>query len=90
MPDPPNEPATAVAMPSPTSARPMVSSSDRSVMAATALTWPTFSATRTSTTGSMSRAPRSVNDGAVKSGSPTHEAPRTEAQSTSPRTPASA
>ena len=77
VPDPPPSPATTVASPSPTYARPIVSSSGRSVIDATALTCPVFSATSTSTTGSTSTTACSVNRGAVNSGSPTQSASRT-------------
>lgn len=74
VPDPPPEPASTVATPSPKNARPISRSRSRPVTAATALTCPAFSATSTTTTGATSTAARQVKVGACRSGSPTHAA----------------
>ena len=76
-PVPPPAPATIVAMPSPRNARPRYASRFRPVIAATALTWPRFSATRTMATGAISSIACASQTGAVNFGRPNHGAART-------------
>ena len=89
VPDPPPEPATMVATPSASSARPVRSFRAGSVICATPRMCPTFSATSTSTTGmnagSTVQAPRS---GPCSVGSPTQAASSTAVRSKSPNAPA--
>jgi hypothetical protein len=72
--EPPTEVATTVPTPSATTARPMTGSRSRLVISATALTWPTFSATSAMTAGCTSRLKFSEKLGAVKSGRPNQSA----------------
>ena len=73
-PVPPPDALTMVATPSPRKARPRYLSRLRPVMAATALTWPRFSATRMTATGAIRLMALPLKVGAVKLGSPTQAA----------------
>ena len=90
VPDPPPSPARVVAMPSASSARPVSGSRSLPVIAATDFTWPTFSATRTNTTGTNSPSTARLKVGVVNVGSPNQPAARTAVKSTSPRSTATA
>src|SRR5258707_703921 len=80
-PVPPPAPATMVARPSPKNARPRYGSRLRPVIAATALTWPRFSATSTIATGAISVTARASQTGAVSIGHPIHGARATAVKS---------
>ena len=72
VPEPPPAPASVVATPSAIRALPIWSSRSFPVMAATALTCPTFSAMRTSTTGRKRIMMLNLNVGVSKAGAATH------------------
>ncbi|GAA1730502.1 hypothetical protein GCM10009746_10820 [Microbacterium paludicola] len=78
MPDPPPRPARVVAAPSAMSARPVCWFTELSVMVATPRTWPTFSATSTSTTGRniaiADHVPPEAKSGRWNSGTPSQSA----------------
>ena len=64
-------------MPSPTNARPRYASRLRPVIAATAFTWPRFSATSTIATGAISSIACASHAGAAKRGRPSQGAAAT-------------
>lgn len=74
-----------VEMPSAKSARPVMSSRSRPVMAATDLTCPMFSAMRTTTTGRNMARTDGSKVGVWKVGRPNHDALSTSVKVTSPR-----
>ena len=84
VPEPPPAPASVVARPSARSAFPISSSRFFPVIAATALTCPTFSAISTSTTGRNKMIALPLNVGVVNVGSATHFAPLMPSVFTSP------
>ena len=84
VPDPPPKPAIVVAAPSAISALPIWSSRFLPVMAATALTCPTFSAIKTRTTGRNRITALVLKVGVANSGNPNQLAFFTPSKSTSP------
>src|SRR6478735_8887398 len=74
VPEPPPKPASTVAAPSASSARPETPSRFWPVIADTDFTWPMFSATRTRTTGTKRPTTPRWNSGVWKWGRPTQAA----------------
>ena len=87
--DPPPAPASTVAAPSATSARPISGSMSRAVNCPTDFTCPMFSASSATTAGRKSGSTASENVGAWNSGSPIHAADAIFDVSTSPSASAS-
>ncbi|MBB6419152.1 hypothetical protein HDC93_004754 [Streptomyces sp. AK010] len=79
---PPTAAETAVARPSPSTARPSTGSRFSPVISPTALTCPVFSAINAITPGSTSSAAETLKDGECRVGSPNQSAEATESSCT--------